>query len=132
LIYNDNHLVLWEYIQGVLGVLTGDQQRDMGTGIVSNMKGKAMNTRLQAPIPRPTFGLVIGRNEGVGRWAIVREDGSHKPLGFPASMKAGDVARAMACAYPDNQIGVLASDFGPEAVKTYGEIVWLRKGFERL
>lgn len=81
--------------------------------------------------------LVITRNQGIGKFAIVNSDGSHTPLGFDASMKAGDVAAIMAKAYPNTQIGIETSTFEnggnwmrSQVRSLYGEVVWMKPGFE--
>lgn len=84
--------------------------------------------------------ILLARNPAVERWCRVvtsedphegRANGSHIPLGFPASMKAGDVARAVAMTLPHSQIGILSDAFGPRVRAAYGEIVWLVPGFEK-
>lgn len=73
--------------------------------------------------------LVITRNEAIGAFCIVKPNGSHSSLGFPATMKIGDVAREVAGNNPGKQLGILSECFGPATKRVYGPIVWMKLNF---
>lgn len=71
--------------------------------------------------------IVITRNLGVDKWAIVEPNGSHVPMSeCPAAMKAGEVIAHVATKISTEiQIGILSEVFGPAVKRVYGEVVWL-------
>lgn len=73
---------------------------------------------------------VIARNDAIGYYCRVNPNGSHSPLAYKVDMKVGEVARIVAKLYPEKQIGIMSDTFGPATKQVYGEIVWMKKGFE--
>lgn len=49
---------------------------------------------------------------------------------FAVEQRAGDVARTLAMANPGVQIGIPADDIGTATITAFGDIVWLKLGFE--
>lgn len=74
--------------------------------------------------------MLITRNLSIDKWVHVMPNGSHISLGYPASEKAGDIAKTVA-RMTGKQIGILSEVFGPACKALYGEIVWFKKGFEQ-
>ena len=78
----------------------------------------------------PKTQMVITRNLGIDAIVHVLPNGAHVSLGYPGSEKLGDVAK-IAARLTGKQIGILSEAFGPNVKAAFGEIVWLKKGFEQ-
>jgi hypothetical protein len=76
--------------------------------------------------------IVIGRNVGIDSWVIVKPNGAHSRIDYHTSIKAMDVAKAVAKMFPDKEVGVSSDCFGPVTRHIYGPIVWLKPGFETM
>jgi len=74
--------------------------------------------------------MVIGRNYVIMDMVHVRSNGAHDPLKIDINTKMGDVAKIVAKANPNKQIGIMSECFGPATKAAYGEVVWFKHGFQ--
>lgn len=77
--------------------------------------------------PEPS--LILERRDDTVLWTAVDQSGQRITLDLTRQAKAGNAAHYASKLYPGVRIGIRSKEFGPETIRAFGDVVWLKEGF---